>query len=182
MIDSSVARRYARALLALGLEEDRSEKFGDELDSVNQALDENRTAAAFLKNPGFTSEQRHAAAAAVTKALKLSATVGSFLHLLVDRQRIADLAQIARVFRGLVDAHAGRVRATVTSAAPLSDRDLKKVQNAIEEMTGREIVLDAKTDPSLIGGVVTQVGATQFDGSLRSQLERMRDRLKNAPV
>ena len=109
-------------------------------------------------------------------------SVGSFLHLLVDRQRIADLAQIARVFRGLVDAHAGRVRATVTSAAPLSDRDLKKVQNAIEEMTGREIVLDAKTDPSLIGGVVTQVGATQFDGSLRSQLERMRDRLKNAPI
>ncbi len=76
----------------------------------------------------------------------------------------------------------GRVRATVTSAAPLSDRELKRLQNAVEEMTGSNIVLDAKTDPSLIGGVVTQVGATQYDGSLRRQLERLRDRLKGAPV
>jgi len=74
------------------------------------------------------------------------------------------------------------VRATVVSAAPLSDKELKKLGDAIAAMTGGTIVLDAKTDPALIGGVVAQVGATQFDGSLRTQLERMRDALKSTPI
>jgi len=106
----------------------------------------------------------------------------SFLRLLVDRQRIGDLAQIERAYRTLLDAQVGRVRATVTSAAPLSEQETQRLREAIAAMTGRTIVLDAKTDPSIIGGVVTQVGATQFDGSLRTQLGRMRDALRAAPV
>ncbi len=182
MIDASVARRYARALLSLGLDEGRHEQFGDELASVLSALDHNREAAFFLKNPGYSAQQRHSAVDALAKALKLSPTLVNFLRLLVDRQRIADLAQIARAYRALLDAQVGRVRATVTSASPLSDQETQRLRETIADMTGRTIVLDAKTDPSLIGGLVTQVGATQFDGSLRTQLERMRDRLKGATV
>src|SRR5262249_62149892 len=111
----------------------------------------------------------------------LSPTVVNFLRLLVDRQRVGDLGQIARSYRAMVDEKVGRMRATVTSAAPLTDRETKSLRDAIAEMTGRTIVLDARTDPSLIGGLVTQVGARQFDGSLRTQLERMREQLKRAP-
>lgn len=182
MIDASVARRYARALLSLGLEEARHEQYGDELDAVLQALDQSREAASFLKNPGYTPEQRHSAVAALASALKLSPVMVSFLRLLVDRQRIPDLAQVGRAYRALLDRQVGRVRATVTSAAPLSEKQTAELRAAIEKMTGRTIVLDTKTDPSIIGGVVTQVGATQFDGSLRTQLERMRDALKAAAV
>jgi F-type H+-transporting ATPase subunit delta len=82
----------------------------------------------------------------------------------------------------MVDQQAGRVRATVTSAGPLGEHQLERLREAIGRMTGRSIVLEAKTDPSLIGGVVAQVGAKLLDGSLRTQLERMRDELKNAPV
>jgi F-type H+-transporting ATPase subunit delta len=178
VIDASVARRYARALLALGVDESREEKFGDELLEVLEALEKSRDAGSFLRNPGYTPAQRHSAVDALAKALKLSPTVVKFLGLLVDRQRISDLAQIARVYSGLVDAQVGRVRATVTSAAPLSDRELKKLRDSIADMTGSTIVLDAKTDPAIIGGAITQVGATRFDGSLRTQLERMREALK----
>lgn len=182
MIVASVARRYARALLALGLEEGRHEQFGEELASVLSALDYTREAGFFLRNPGYSAEQRHSAVNALTAALNLSPTVVSFLRLLVDRQRIADLAQIARAYRALLDAQVGRVRATVTSAAPLSEQEKARLRDAIAGMTGRTIVLEAKTDPSIIGGVVTQVGATQFDGSLRTQLERLREELKGSPI
>ena len=182
MIDASVARRYARALLSLGLEEGKHEEFGEEISAVLQALDQNREAAFFLRNPGYSAQQRHSAVDAVAKALKLSPTLVSFLRLLVDRGRIGDLAQIARSYRGLLDTQVGRVRATVTSAQPLSDQETNRLRETIATMTGRTIVLDARTDPSLIGGLVTQVGATQFDGSLRTQLERMRDELKSTPV
>jgi F-type H+-transporting ATPase subunit delta len=182
VIDASVARRYARALLSLGLEEGRHEQYGEELEAVLEALDRSREAGHFLRNPGYTPVQRHNAVDALAAALKLSPMVVSFLRLLVDRQRIADLAQIARAYRVLVDEKVGRVRATVTAAAPLSDQETARLREAIAAMTGRTIVLDAKTDPSIIGGVVTQVGATMFDGSLRTQLERMREQLKGAPL
>jgi F-type H+-transporting ATPase subunit delta len=182
VIDARVARRYARALLSLGLEEGRHEQFGEELASVLHSLDQSRDAAAFLLSPGFTAEQRHLALGAVASVLKLSPTVMKFLGLLVDRQRIADLAAIDRAYRALLDDQVGRIRATVTSAAPLSSAEEQRLRDAIAAMTGRTIVLDAKTDPSIIGGVVAQVGATQLDGSLRTQLERLRRQLKGAPA
>ena len=182
MIDSSVARRYARALLSLGLDEGRFERYGDELEAVVQAMKQSRELGFLLTNPGYTQEQRHAAVNAAAEALQLSPLTVNFLQLLVDRQRIVDLPQIARVYRALVDQQSGRVRATVISAGPLDDPELGRLREALGRMTGRSIVLEAKTDPSLIGGVVTQVGATMLDGSLRTQLERMRHELKSAPV
>jgi len=182
VIDASVARRYARALFSLGLEEGRHEEYGGELEAILSALEHSREAGAFLRNPGYTLQQRHNAVDALASALKLSPVVVNFLRLLVDRQRVGDLPQVARAYRAMVDEKVGRVRATVTSAAPLSDRETKNLREAIAAMTGRTIVLDAKTDPSLIGGAVTQVGPRSFDGSLRTQLERMREQLKRAPI
>jgi F-type H+-transporting ATPase subunit delta len=114
--------------------------------------------------------------------MELSPMVVNFLRLLVDRQRIADLPAIARAYRAMVDLEEKRVRATVTAAEPLSKAELDSLREAIAGMTGRTIILDSKTDPAIIGGVVTQVGATMFDGSLRTQLERMREELKRAPL
>jgi F-type H+-transporting ATPase subunit delta len=182
VIAASVARRYARALFSIGLEDGRFEGYGDELEAILSALEQSRDAGAFLRNPGYTLQQRHHAADAVAGALKLSPTVVNFLGLLVDRQRMGDLGQISRAYRAMVDEKVGRVRATVTSAAPLTDRETRNLREAIAQMTGRTIVLDSRTDPSLIGGVVAQVGSRQFDGSLRTQLEQMREHLKRTPI
>jgi F-type H+-transporting ATPase subunit delta len=182
VIPSSVARRYARALLSLGLEEGRHERLGEELEGVVRALEESREAGAMLKNPGHTLEHRHAALNAVAGGMKLSPITLNFLRLLIDRQRIADIAAIARAYRAMLDQQIGRVRATVTAAAPLTKDEVERLREAIAAMTGRTIILDSKTDPSIIGGVVAQVGATMFDGSLRTQLERMREELKRAPL
>jgi len=182
LIPSSVARRYARALLSLGLEGSKFEQYGDEIDAVVRAMKDSRELGFLFSNPGYAVHQRQAAAGAVASALKLSDVTVNFLRLLIDRQRIADLAQIARSYRAMVDQQAGRVRATVTSAGPLTDDELSRLREALGRMTGRSIVLEAKTDSALLGGVVAQVGTTMLDGSLRTQLERMRAELKNAPL
>jgi len=182
LIAASVARRYARALLSIGLEEGRFEQYGAELEAVLQAMKASRELGFVLANPGYSPELRHGAIDVVAGALKLSPLTVNLLRLLVDRQRIADLAAVARAYRAMVDQQAGRVRATVTSARPLSEDELGRLREAIGRMTGRSIVLESKTDPALIGGVVAQVGATMLDGSLRTQLERMREELKNAPL
>ena len=74
------------------------------------------------------------------------------------------------------------MRAVVTSAQPLSPQELSRLRDALASATRRTIVLEAKTDSSIVGGLVTQVGATVFDGSIKTQLERMRDELKRAPL
>jgi F-type H+-transporting ATPase subunit delta len=182
VVDSSVARRYARALFALGLADDRSEQYGEEVSAVLAATKQNRELGFMLANPGYSQQQRKSAVDAVASALRLSPLTVNFLRLLVDRQRIGDLAGIARAYGAMMDQHAGRVRATVTAARPLTDDEVARVREAIARMTGRTIVLESKTDPALIGGLVAQVGATQLDGSVRTQLERMREELKGSSL
>src|SRR5947209_857765 len=160
----------------------RFEQYGDELESVLAAMKQSRELGFVLVNPGYTQPQRHAVVDAVAGGLKLSAVTVNFLRLLVDRQRMGALAEIARVYRALVDRQAGRIRATVTSAGPLSEHELERLREAIGRTTGRAVVLESKTDSSLIGGVVAQVGPTMMDGSLRTQLERMRHELKRGPL
>jgi F-type H+-transporting ATPase subunit delta len=180
VIDAGVARRYARALLALGIEEGRHEELGAELQSVLALIAQNKEAGWILTNPGYSAELRRTAVDAVTSAIKASKVLGNFLRLLVDRQRFADLPAIARAYGALLDQKLGRVRATVTSAQPLAPDEVQKLRDAIAKMTGSTIVLEAKTDQQLLGGLVTQVGATQYDGSLKTQLERLRDDLKRS--
>lgn len=182
MTDARVARRYARALLSLASEENRHEQFGDEIEAVERALQQNRDLHAILEDPGYSPAQRRGAIDALASALRLSPTVVSFLRLLLDRQRIGDMAAIVRSYRGMLDQQVGRVRATVTSARPLAEDEISRLREAIAAITRRTIVLETRTDPALIGGVVTQVGATMLDGSLRTQLDRMREELKRAPI
>jgi len=182
LVSSSVARRYARALLSLGLAEGRFEQYGEELSAVLQAMKDSREFGMMLANPGYSQPQRQAAVDAAASALRLSPLTVNFLRLLMDRQRGGDLAAIVRSYRAMVDQQAGRVRATLTSAGPLGDDELNRLREALARITSRTVVLETKTDPSLIGGVVAQVGATQLDGSLRTQLERMREELKASPL
>jgi len=159
------------------LEEGRHEQYGEELEAVVAALDQSKEAGYFLRNPGYTTVQRHNAVDALASALKLSPVVVNFLRLLVDRQRIADLAQIARAYRVLVDEKVGRVRATVTAQprSPTRRRAPARGHRRHDRPHHRAGFEDRPFDHRR---VVTQVGATMFDGSLRTQLERMREQLK----
>jgi F-type H+-transporting ATPase subunit delta len=179
---ASVSRRYAKALLNLALETGEHEKVAESLDAVVRAIAASTEARTLAQNPGYTQKQRQQLVDLLAQRLNLPATLVNFLRLLVDRHRFAELADIARSYRDLVDAQVGRVRGTVTSAQPLPPDELERVRRVLSETTRKSLVLELRTDPALLGGIVAQVGPTVWDGSLKTQLERLRKDLKEAPL
>jgi F-type H+-transporting ATPase subunit delta len=179
VIAASISRRYARALFSLALEEGRHERIGEELESVAETVQASREARALAEGPRYSPAQRHALVDVLVQKLSLSPLVGSFLRLLVDRHRLAEIGAIARSYGEMLDEKVGRVRATVVSAKPLTDEEVRHVREALSAATRRTIVLDSRSDPKIVGGLVTQVGPKVWDGSIRTQLERMRRELKS---
>jgi F-type H+-transporting ATPase subunit delta len=179
---ASVSRRYAKALLALGLETGEHEKLGESLDTVVRAIAASSEARTLAQNPGYTQRQRQQLVDVLAQRLGLSGVLTSFLRLLVDRHRLVELPDIARSYRDLVDAQVGRVRGMVTSAQPLAPEELERVRQRLAEATRKTLVLESRTDPAILGGMVAQVGPTVWDGSLKTQLERLRKELKETPL
>ena len=94
-----------------------------------------------------------------------------------SKGRIASLPDIARAHRALVDEHAGRVRATVTSARPLDPLLETRLKTALEKSSGKTVIFEKREDPAIMGGLVTQLGDTVYDGSVRTQLQQLREEL-----
>ncbi len=175
MIDSNVARRYARALLSLAsTERGPLEKTAEQLSRVAYGIA--NSGAAPLLAPGAPRAQQRGIVEALSP--RLEKPVADLLRLLVERNRFDGLPQIAQAFSTLVLAKLGKVRATVTSATELDDDELKGIGAQLAKATGKRISLDAKVDPTLLGGVAADVGGLLFDGSLRTQLEKLRQELR----
>lgn len=174
MTEGSVTRRYAKALLEIAQETHAVDHYGNDLErfwNVCQ-LDDNRLASA-LSNPIFTLPERRLVLERVLPGLNLDATVANFLRLLLEKRRMDGLEGIVRDYRAFADVEANRVRASVTTAASLDAISRVQVQRALEVATGKSVVLDARVDAGLIGGMVAQVGSRVFDASIRSRLERL---------
>lgn len=176
MIIGSISRRYAKAIMAIGIDTKKFEIFGKELQKF-AALLENKELRDVLDNPSIAMSRRKAIVEALIKRLHPSPTVRNFLLLLMDRNRLVGLPGICREYQALADKHAGRMRASVTSAQRLDLAMVSQLKNALEKKTGKKIILEQTTDPELIGGLVTQLGSIVFDGSIRTSLEQMRQSL-----
>jgi F-type H+-transporting ATPase subunit delta len=177
VIIGSVARRYARALLAIGIQQQTYDALGKELDRTAETLLRSPELRQALENPVFPASKRRAVLEELARRLALSKVVRNFVMLLLDKGRIGALPDIARAHRALVDEHAGRVRATITSARPLDPALESRLKLALEKQSGKVVILEKKEDPSILGGVVTQLGDTVYDGSVRTQLSRLREEL-----
>lgn len=181
MIKGSIARRYAKALLGIGIETNQFETFSKELDRLVQALS-NEELGTVLKNPSYPLTERKAILRQLLDALGLSTMIRNFMFLLMERNRLAWLPSICREFQGLVDLHVGQIRALVKSAEPLDGPSIERLKTAIERMTGKRALLECIVDPELIGGIVTSIGSMVYDGSIRNRLETLRERLLTADI
>ncbi len=178
MPNVSVARRYARALIELANETAGLEVMQRELQTLAQAV-ASPELTELAVNPSYTREQRKAVLEEVMKAGGgAHPMVANFVLLLVDRDRLAYLPDIARQFREMADAAAGRIRGKVTTATTLGEEPVKNVKRGLERLTQREVILEFEVQPALLGGMRAQVGSTVYDGSLQSQLETLRRDLK----
>jgi F-type H+-transporting ATPase subunit delta len=178
----SVARRYARALLSIGVADGQFENYAAQLGRIQQAYDVSPELRDLWLNPANDRDRRLKAIDSLVGPLELSPSVANTLRLLVERQRLADLPAIVRAYNELVDEKSGRVQAVVTSAVALTAELTGEIAAALATSTKKQIVLETKVDPSLIGGIVTRVGGTVLDGSLKTQLEQLRTTLRTTRV
>ncbi len=176
MQNVSVARRYARALLdAAGPSADAVLV---QLEALVSYFEADHEAWVSVSSPAITRPQRLATLEVMMKAIGgVASTLVNLLKLLTDRNRFEVLPTLARQYRDMVDVSVGRVRGKVTSATKLGDEQLVAIKQSLETISQRNVVLEANVDPSILGGVVAQVGSRTFDGSLRRQLQDLGQQL-----
>jgi F-type H+-transporting ATPase subunit delta len=181
MSNIPVARRYARALLDLA--GTKADEMLEQMEALSGFLEGQPEIASAVSSPALSRAQRSSLVSALAKAIPaLSPTVVNLLKLLTDRNRFDSVAAITRQFRDLVDARLGRVRGQVSSATKLGADQVAAITASLETMTKHQVLLETKIDKALLGGVVAQVGSKLYDGSLRSQLKAMGQRLSQPIV
>lgn len=178
MIDTTLAKRYARALVEIGQEQKALDTYADSLNALCDLVDDNKEFREVLINPVFTSEDKKKIAGQVMEKTSTDPMVANFINLLIDRKRIDQLPGIAAAFRGMLDEINGISRAEVISAAPMDDDEMARVADALTKISGKEAVVTSSVDPSLIGGLVARIGDMVFDGTIRTQLSQLKESLK----
>ena len=179
MSQRSIARSYARAL-ADTLGDDASfRKVEGDLLGFAKALEEYAELREFLVGPLVPLERRKKAAEAVLEAGGADPATRNFVGLLLTRHRAGLLDEIAEEFSDLVCDRLGIVDAEVTSARPLSRDFQDKTRAALARLTRREVRADFRVEPRMLGGLKAKVGTTVYDGSVRSRLDRLRDRMSS---
>ena len=177
----TIARIYALTLLGYAEREGAVEEVDQGLTALSQALAAEPRLGAFLAAPQIEAGEKRAV---IERALgdRLHPALVRFLLLVVEKRREALLGEIASAWRELLDERANRMTASVVTAVELDDATRKAIQAALERATGKTIVLESRVDPAMIGGVILRFGDSVIDGSVRSRLAAIRNRLRRAHV
>lgn len=175
MSRAPVAKRYARALLELGIERGNYEQMREQLSALAKAFDSSNELRNTMLNPSIKLDERKQIMRRIAERYAFDPMVRNFALLLLDNDRMRYIREISQDFQRLADVKAGRVRASVTSAKPLGMMQQAQLREQLMKLTGaKSIEIETKVDESLIGGVVTRVGGVVLDGSVKHQLEEMR--------
>jgi F-type H+-transporting ATPase subunit delta len=177
MAGGAAARRYAKALFQLAAEAGQVPAVRAELDALAALLAERPDLGDVLLQPLHPAAQRRAVLRAVAERLQAGALLQSFYQVLIDHRRLVDFDAIRAEFARLADEQAGRRRARVRAAGPLSEAQRDRLRRALAARLGHEVELEVEVQPELLGGLVAQVGDLVFDGSLRTQLRQLRESL-----
>jgi F-type H+-transporting ATPase subunit delta len=171
------AARYARALFDVASAEADIDQVARDLEAVQATIGEHDELRQVLVSPSVPEAARRNVAVAVADRLAASAPVQKLLAMLAERRRLDLLPDLIAAYRERLQAHRQVVEASVTTAAPLSADAEAALGAALSDATGRRVDLRITVDPTLLGGLVARVGSTVYDGSVRTQLRRMRERL-----
>ncbi len=182
MSQSAVARRYAQALLEICDEQGNHDAIQAQFARLVELLGEGPEVGRFLANPTIAEADRVELLTSIIDKLELTGPVGNLSRLLLDRGRIDAIDAIHEHFSQILDGRTGRVQATVTTAAPMTDAARARVHAMLTKSYAKEVLLETAVDSELIGGLVIQVGNTVWDGSVRNHLERLRERMLSGYV
>ncbi len=173
-----LARRYAKALFAVGKEQGTYEGYNEGLQAVAEFYTGTPEVIDALTNPLYPMDLREKVMAGIVSSMGADKVMGNFLNLLVEKKRIEILPEIAEEYKIMVDDEKNVSHGSVISAVELSDELQAKVQATLEKLTGKKVELTTSVDPTIIGGIIAKVGDLVLDGSIKAQLAGLKDSIK----
>jgi F-type H+-transporting ATPase subunit delta len=177
LIVSVVAKRYAKALVALAREHGRLAETAEQLKRFAQLIDDTPDVKSLLHNPAISRHFKEDLLSDLAQRLRLDSLETNFVRMLLDKGRLPEMPQIIALYEMLAEEAQNRLRVRVKSAFPLSPALQEEVRQRFAQYTSKHIVIDEELDPTLIGGIVAQMGSLVLDGSIRNELLRLRTAL-----
>ncbi|UCF56577.1 MAG: ATP synthase F1 subunit delta [Deltaproteobacteria bacterium] len=178
MIVSKVAKRYAKALLSLGREDGNFERYGRDLQDFSEFCLGNREFRKVIANQIFAGEDRKKILNVVLEESGFSDVVKNFLNLLLDKYRIGAVEEITKHYERLTDEISNIARAEIITPMPLKEEAQNRLEKVLGDLTSKKIKTEVKEDESLIGGIIVKIGDLVLDGSMKAQLEGLKESLK----
>jgi len=177
---SGVAGRYATALFELARDQKSVDAVRADLDKFAALLAGNPDLLRLVRSPVFTSDEQGKALDAVLEKAGIHGIAANFLKVLTVNRRLFAVNDVIRAFRALVAKFRGEATADVTVAEPLSDKNLDALKAALKTVSGKDVDLNVKVDPSIIGGLIVKLGSRMIDSSLRTKLNSIKHAMKEA--
>ncbi len=177
---SGVSGRYATALFELARDEKSIDAVKADLDKFDAMLADSADLKRLVRSPVFSAEVQMKALDAVLDKAGTSGTSAKFLKVLTANRRLFAVSDVIRAFRALVAKFRGEATAEVTVAEQLNDKNLDALKAALKSVTGKDVALNVKVDPSIIGGLVVKLGSRMIDSSLRTKLNSIKHAMKEA--
>ena len=177
---SGVSGRYATALFELARDEKSIDAILADLNQFDALLSDSADLKRLVRSPVFSAEVQMKGLDAVMDKAGISGTSAKFLRVLTANRRLFAVSDVIRAFRALVANFKGEATAEVTVAEQLNDRNLDALKAALKTVTGKDVALNVKVDPSIIGGLVVKLGSRMVDSSLRTKLNSIKHAMKEA--
>jgi F-type H+-transporting ATPase subunit delta len=173
----TVARRYATALADVVTKTGETEIVRTELQQWEAMIIANEDLMNAFRNPAIQQNQKEKVLDSLIQRAKPSTTTANFLRILLRNGRLTEIVEINRKFASVLEERQGGVSAKVVSARPLSETEKQELRASLEKMTGKRVSPSFEIDNSIIGGVVTTIGSTVYDGSIRTQLQQLKEQM-----
>jgi F-type H+-transporting ATPase subunit delta len=177
---SGVSGRYATALFELARDEKSIDAVKADLDQFDAMLSESADLKRLVRSPVFAADTQLKALSAVLDRAGITGVAANFLKVLTNNRRLFAVTDVIRAFGALVARFKGEASAEVTVAEPLSDKNLDALKAALKQVSGKDVTLNVKVDPSIIGGLVVKLGSRMVDSSLRTKLNSIKHAMKEA--
>ena len=179
MRQTILARRYAKALFSLGKEQGKTEEYSAALQAIASLYDKGTAGVGdAVTNPLYPLEVRQKVMAKIAESIEADTILTGFLNLLIEKKRAEILPDIAQEMRAMVDKDQNISHGSIVSAVALDQALLGKIQTTLEKLTGNKVILETQVDPSIIGGIIAKVGDLVLDGSIKTQLNGLKESIK----
>jgi len=173
-----MAGRYATALFELAVEANAIDSVITDLGRLDGLIAGNPDLTRLVRSPVFSSEDQLRALSAVLDKIAITGLAARFLKVVTSNRRLFAVRDMIRAYRALVARHRGEVSARVTVAEMPSDKRVAEIKDALKTVTGKDVALDITVEPSLIGGLIVQLGSRMVDASLRTKLNAIKHAMK----